>query len=48
MAESTVVAVPRDGTISITNGDAVTYTVSYENGDMSMNLDKAERIVIYD
>jgi hypothetical protein len=48
MAESTVVAVPRDGTISITNGDATTYTVSYENGDMSMNLDKAERIVIYD
>jgi hypothetical protein len=48
MAESTVVAVPRDGTITITNGDATSYVVSYENGDMSMNLDKAERIVIYD
>ena len=48
MAESTVVAVPRDGTISITNGDATTYTVSFENGDMSMNLDLAERIIIYD
>jgi spore coat protein U-like protein len=48
MAETTVVAVPRDGTISITNGDATTYTVSFENGDMSMNLDLAERIVIYD
>lgn len=48
MAESTVVAVPRDGTITITNGDATAYVVSYENGDMSMNLDKAERIVIYD
>ena len=48
MSESTVVAVPRDGTISITNGDATVYTVSFENGDMSMNLDLAERIVIYD
>ena len=48
MAESTVVAVPRDGTISITNGDATTYTVAFEQGDMSMNLDLAERIVIYD
>ena len=43
-----MVAVPRDGTITITNGDATSYVVSYENGDMSMNLDKAERIVIYD
>lgn len=48
MAESTVVAVPRDGTITITNGDATSYTVAYESGDMSMNFDKAERIVIYD
>jgi spore coat protein U-like protein len=48
MAETTVVAVPRDGTISITNGDATVYTVAFENGDMSMNLDLAERIVIYD
>lgn len=48
MPESTVVAVPRDGTITITNGDATTYTVAYEAGDMSFNLDKAERIVIYD
>jgi len=48
MAETTVVAVPRDGTITITNGDATVYTVAYEAGDFSMNLDKAERIVIYD
>jgi|DEB0MinimDraft_6_1074348.scaffolds.fasta_scaffold186884_1 hypothetical protein len=48
MAESTVVAVPRDGTITITNGDATTYTVAYEAGDFNANLDKAERIVIYD
>ena len=43
MPETTVVAVPRDGTISITNGDATTYTVAFENGDMSMNLDPADR-----
>ena len=48
MAESTVVAVPRDGTISILNGDATTYTVAYENGDLNLNLDRAERIVVYD
>jgi len=48
MAESTVVAVPRDGTITITNGDATSYVVAYEAGDMSFNLDKAERIVVYD
>ena len=48
MAESTVVAVPRDGTITIKNGDATVYTVAYEAGDFSANLDKAERIVVYD
>ena len=48
MAESTVVAVPRDGTIKITNGDATVYTVAYESGDFNANLDKAERIVVYD
>ena len=48
MAESTVVAVPRDGTITITNGDATVYTVAYESGDFNANFDKAERIVIYD
>ena len=31
-----------------TIGDATVYTVAFENGDMSMNLDLAERIVIYD
>ena len=48
MAENTVVAVPRDGTISIINGDATTYTVSYENGDMNMSFDRAERVTVYD
>ena len=48
MAESTVVAVPRDGIITITNGDATVYTVAYESGDFNANFDKSERIVIYD
>lgn len=48
MSESTVVGVPRDGTISLTNGDAATYTVSYENGDFGYSEDRAERVVIYD
>jgi hypothetical protein len=48
MPETTVVSVPRDGTITITNGDATTYTVAFENGDMNMSFDRAERITIYD
>ena len=48
MAESTVVAVPRDGTIVLTNEDAASYTVAYENGDFSYSEDRAERVVIYD
>jgi len=48
MAESTVVTVPRDGEITITNGDASTYVTSYENGDFSYSEDRAERITIYD
>lgn len=48
MAESTVVGVPRDGTIVLTNGDAASYTVAYENGDFSYSEDRAERVVIYD
>ena len=48
MSETTVVGVPRDGVITITNGDAVNYTVSYEQGDFSYNEEKAERIPIYD
>ena len=48
MSESTVVAVPRDGTLKLTNGDATVYTCSYENGDVSFSEEKAERIVIYD
>lgn len=48
MAESTVISVPRDGTITITNGDATSYVVAFENGDMNMSFDKAERITLYD
>ena len=48
MAESTVVGVPRDGTITLTNGDATSYVVAYENGDFSYSEDREERIVIYD
>lgn len=48
MSESTVVGVPRDGTITLTNGDAANYVVSYENGDFSYSEDRAERVVIYD
>lgn len=48
MSESTVVAVPRDGVLKLTNGDATVYTCSYENGDVSYSEDKAERVVIYD
>ena len=48
MAETTVVGVPRDGTITLTNGDALSYVVAYENGDFSYAEDKSERIVIYD
>ena len=48
MSESTVVGVPRDGTITLTNGDAAAYIVSYENGDFGYSEDRAERVVIYD
>ena len=48
MAESTVVAVPRDGQITLTNGDATSYICSYEAGDLTYSEDLAERIVIYD
>ena len=51
MAESTVVKVRRDGTITLSSGDGtpVTYTVAYENGDVSFDGgSKADRIVIKD
>lgn len=50
MAESTVVKVRRDGTITILDGagSPLSYTVAYENGDLSYTEDKAGRIVIRD
>lgn len=50
MAESTVVKVRRDGTISIKDGagSPLTYTVAYENGDFAFGVDKEGRIVIRD
>ena len=49
MAESTTVKVPRDGTLVLKdNGGSNTYTVAFENGDVSFGRDKAERIVIRD
>ena len=48
MAESTVVGVPRDGEITISNGSGGAYVTSYENGDFSYSEDRAERVIIYD
>ena len=49
MAESTVVKVRRDGTIILKDGGSNTYTVAYENGDLSFDGgSKADRIVIRD
>ena len=51
MAESTVVKVRRDGTLTLSDGTGtpVTYTVAYENGDVSFDGgSKADRIVIRD
>jgi hypothetical protein len=49
MAESTIVKVPRDGTIVLKdNGGANSYTVAYEDGNVSFGRQKAERIVIRD
>lgn len=51
MAESTNVAVRRDGTIIIrdnTTPTALEYTVAYENGDFSYTEEKSDRVVIRD
>ena len=49
IAESTVVKVRRDGTIKLKDGSTNTYTVAYENGDLSFDGgSKADRIVIRD
>lgn len=51
MAESTVVKIPKDGTITITDGTTPTaksYTVAYEDGNFSSSQPKRERLVIRD
>ena len=50
MAESTTVKVRRDGEIKFldASGSPKTYTVSYENGNLSFGREKADRIVIRD
>ena len=51
MAESTSVAVRRDGTIYIKDGTTPTpnaYVVAYENGDFSYTEEKSDRVVIRD
>lgn len=47
MAASVIPKVQRDGTITLTDGTN-TYTVAYENGDLSFNNAKASRVVIRD
>ena len=51
MAESTSVAVRRDGTIKIKDGTTPTaneYTVACENGDFTYTEEKSDRVVIRD
>lgn len=48
MAESTAVAVRRDGTITLKDGGGNSYDIAYENGDFSYTEEKADRIVIRD
>ena len=48
MAESTSVAVRRDGTIKIKDGSTNVYTVAYENGDFTYTEEKSDRVVIRD
>lgn len=49
MAASVVPKIMRDGTLTVTSGGSpVTYTVAYEDGDLSFSKDKDARIVIRD
>ena len=47
MAASVVPKIMRDGEITILDGAAATYTVSYEDGDFSFGKDKDARIAVY-
>ena len=49
MAASVAVKVKRDGTLTLTDGAAASYTVAYENGNVSFDGGaKASRVVIMD
>jgi hypothetical protein len=48
MADSSVVATRRDGTITITDGAASAYPLSFEVGDFSASEPQADRVVIRD
>lgn len=50
MAASVVPKIMRDGTLTVISGGGspVTYTVAYEDGDLSFSKDKDARIVIRD
>ena len=49
MAASVAVKVKRDGVLTLTDGAAATYTVAYENGNVSFDGgSKASRVVIMD
>ena len=48
MADSSVVATRRDGTITLTDGAASSYAVSFEVGDFSAAEPGADRVVIRD
>lgn len=47
MPISTAPKVPRDGTLTLTDGTR-TFTVAYENGDCAFTREKAARIVVRD
>jgi len=49
MAASTIPKVRRDGTLVLADsGASNSYTVAYEDGDMSFSAEKADRVVIRD
>lgn len=48
MAESTLPKVKNDGTLSVANLAAASYTVAYENGNVSFGAEKNTRIVVRD
>lgn len=48
MAESTLPKVRQEGTTTVVNGAAASYTVAYEDGDVGFGAEKNARIVVRD